>query len=169
MTCESFFIIGSWSDLNRKAPCATIRFLHFDYPFSAFRLYSWRLSSSRVSSCGLSLLVFCKITTFGKYIFQNVIPSHLKTNELIKYDAAMIPNTNNAAMIPNTIRMKPRSINFSKLSCTREWKRKLRISFVIPLICINFATNCFCDGQTAICYIKSGEHNAGVHTIWKLR
>ena len=45
----------------------TIRFQHFDYPFSAFRLYSWRLSSSRVSSCGLSLLVFCKITTFGKY------------------------------------------------------------------------------------------------------
>ena len=52
--------------------------------------------------------------------FSNVVTSHLKTNELIKYDTAMIPNTNNAAMIPNTIRMKPRSINFSKLSCTRE-------------------------------------------------
>ena len=109
-----------------------------DYPFSAFRLYSWRLSSSLASSCALSAsLSSCllsslsypllgltiaygsldyvgKVTTFGKYIFQNVIPSHLKTNELIKYDTAMIPNTNNATMIPNTIRMKPRSINFSK-------------------------------------------------------
>lgn len=33
-----FFIIGSWSDFNRKAPCATIRFLHFDYTLGAFRV-----------------------------------------------------------------------------------------------------------------------------------
>ena len=55
-----------------------------------------------------------------KINYTNKVTSPLKTNELIKYDTAMIPNTNNTAMIPNTIRMKPRSINFSKLSCTRE-------------------------------------------------
>lgn len=168
MTCGSFLLsevsrilIGRLRVRLSDFCISTIRFLHFDYTLGAFRVVVWARAVCRYW--------FSAKLQHSDSIFSNVVTSHLKTNELIKYDTAMIPNTNNTAMIPNTIRMKPRSINFSKLSCTREWKRKLRISFVIPLICINFATNCFCDGQTAICYIKSGEHNTGVHTIWKLR